>query len=145
MNIEKFKNTLAMLSSPDDEDKITALTIFEQISFKEHMAFILLALKHSMGRTPLELWKEHCPKIMENVFALRSTLLDTPLTYKTVLKELTIHKADAAQMQFFLDEFSSHMLDQMRALGYTFIEEIKLEIKIKEDELTKSGELSESN
>jgi len=146
MNISKFQNVLRMLLSKDTEDQITALCIFEELSFKEHMCFILLAMKHSNSNLDMVLWKEHCPKILENINALEGMVLDKPLTYKNILKIITIHKVDNSQMQFFLDEFSSHMLNQMRALGYNFIEEIELTIKVKEDEFNESHrKLSQSN
>ena len=56
INLEKYQNIKDMLSSPDQENKVLALSIIEEHDFKNNMCAMLLWKKHSLLKN--ELWQK---------------------------------------------------------------------------------------
>jgi hypothetical protein len=67
---------------------------------------------------------------------------DKPLTYKEILKIIVKEKQSEENIQFFLNQFSKHITNSIKDLGFDFIEETEITIKLKNND--KTGITSES-
>ena len=142
MTRERFENVRRMLESPDAENQVLGLAILEEQNFEENMAFILLAKKYTHATNAM--WEEHAPTIYKSLGDIPDLNLDKVFTFKVILKALTVMKAPYDQIQFYLSTFSAYLLEQLKSLGYDFIEDLDLNIKLKEG-YEQSGELVESD
>jgi hypothetical protein len=144
ITIEKYQNIVDMLRSTDEENKVVALTIIEQLDLKDNITKILLLLKHS--GTAGNLWKEHAPGVHEFTKKLSDDgVIDTAkhLTYKNVLAAMIHSDVSAADFEFYMKDFCEvYLLKQVKDMGYNKIKSISVLIKYEEDE--QSRELSES-
>ena len=129
MTEEKFQNVCKMLESPDQENKVLALSIIEAHDFQGNLAFILLAMKYGFASNAL--WEENSPEIYAKLKAIKCIDLDKALTFKNIMEALAEQKAPHEQGQFFLNVFSKYLFKQIAVLGYDFIEDIELVIKLK--------------
>ena len=139
---EKYQSIILMMCA-EDADKIVALTIIEQMDFKENVTKILLLKKHSTSSNTL--WKEHAPTIYEKLEALtEKKLFDLTkhLTYKSILKAITIMKVPPEEFDFYMKDFSDYLCNEVKGLGYDFIDSININIKYQNYE--QSREPSES-
>jgi hypothetical protein len=130
MTIEKFNNVIRMLESSDEENRVLALTIIEQQDFVGNLAFILLCRKR--GSADRKLWEEHSPTTWEKMSKIEGLDMNKAFTYKVILRALTEVKAPIPQIQFYMNEFSNHILGQLQNLGYEFIENIEFIVKVKD-------------
>jgi len=140
---EKYQNIINMMCSEDDENKIVALSIINELDYINNITKILLLKKHST--TANLLWKEHAPEIYKELVELQdSNLIDLNrhLTYKQVLHAITRLKVPAEEFEFYMKDFSMYLLKQIKSMGYDYIEDMQLTIKYKENE--QSREPSES-
>lgn len=132
--IEKteYESLTSMLNSKDEADQKLALTTIENIGFKENLTKILLLKKKT--NVGLELWKAHAPKTISKLKKIKVEAGDY-LTYKEILK-LIVDKTSAEEIQFFLDDFAEHLLVSIKDIGFDFIEDAKIEIKLKQNDKT---------
>ena len=130
MTRERFENVRRMLESPDKENQILGLAILEEQDFHENIAFILLSKKYTHATN--DMWKEHAPTIYAELEAIPGLSLDNVFTFKKILEALTVMKAPYDQLQFYLSTFSAYLLEQLKSLGYDFIEDLDLNIKLKD-------------
>ena len=140
---EKYQNIIDMLRSPDDENKVVALTIIEQIDFKSNVTKILLLKKHSQSHK--KDWEENAPTIYKELEKLADDKiidLNKHLTYKQVLSAITRLQVDKEEFQFYMNDFTNYLLHQIQSMGYDYIEDIDITLKYKEQE--QSRDLSES-
>jgi hypothetical protein len=140
---EKYQNIINMMCSEDDENKVVALTIIEQLSFKDNITKILLLKKHSTSTK--ELWQANAPTIWKELESLTDRgFMDANkhLTYKQVLKTITMMKVPPEEFEFYMKDFSDYLMVQVKHLGYDFVE--SMEIKIKYKNYEQSREPSES-
>jgi hypothetical protein len=79
------------------------------------------------------LWEEHAPSHANTIAEIKCLDSSKALTFKSVLRALVELKAPIEQIDFFLKRFGDYLVDQMQALGYDFIEDIQMNIKLKED------------
>jgi hypothetical protein len=131
---EKYNNIIAMMCA-EEADKIVALTIIEQMNFKENATKILLLKKHSTSSNAL--WQEHAPSIYEKLESLaKNKVLDVTrhLTYKSILQAMTLMKVPPAEFDFYMKDFSDYLCEQVKGLGYDFIDSIDINIKYKDYE-----------
>jgi hypothetical protein len=139
---EKYQNIIAMMCA-EDEDKMVALTIIDQMNFKENVTKILLLKKHSTSTNAL--WLKHAPLTYKQLEKLtEKDAIDAlkHLTYKSILKAMTLMKVPAVEFDFYMKDFSDHLTKQIKSLGYDFIDSIDINITHKEYE--QDSELSES-
>lgn len=130
--LEKFDSVVKMLQSTDEENIVLALTLIEQLEFKENLVFILLAKKNAHCNNPM--WEKNAPVTFRNLKAVTPNVSKV-LTFKKILQILVAQKVDAEQMQFYLDVFAKYLKEQITAQGMDFVEDIEMKIKIKQHEL----------
>lgn len=143
ITIEKYQNIIDMLRSPDEENKVVALTIIDQIDFKSNITKILLLKKHS--ESTKKQWVEHAPTIYKKLEELEGDKLidlNKHLTYKQVLSAITQLQVNKEEFQFYMNDFTQYLLHQIQSMGYDYIEDIDITLKYKEHE--QSREPSES-
>lgn len=125
---ETYRSVLDMLNSSDQENVVMGLSIIEETNRIKGMACILMLKKSA--KVAVNLWNEHAPQT-----CLWMKSLDAPvegvITYKKILEIITHHKVETSQMQFFMDEFGKHLFDQIKQLGYDFVEDLEIKLKLK--------------
>ena len=130
---ERFDNIVEMLKSPDEENHTLALTIINGVHIKNNLVYVLLARK--LGHASEALWKEHAPKIHRAYTQMEGDYFNTNknITFKAILRALTEMEAGVDQVQIFLNYFCKHLLYQIQNLGYDFVEDMNIIIKLKEE------------
>lgn len=134
LNQNTFKNVLAMLNSVDPENNVVALSCIENVEFNENIAYILL-LKKMGVKTDNKQWMEHAPTAYK---LLKESGADVTgnITFKEALNILVKRKVKPEDIQFYLNQFLDHLSDSIKGLGYDFIDELEITVKLK----TKEGE-----
>lgn len=134
ITLEKYDNILSMMRSEDNENKVVALTIVDQIVFKDNVTKILLLKKHSKSSPAL--WEEHAPKTYEKIKELEEKgLLDSRkhLTYKVVLKAITEYQVCNEDYSFYWNDFAKYLTEQAQK-DCTTVESININVNYKSDE-----------
>jgi hypothetical protein len=137
MTRERFENVRKMLESPDPENQVIGLAILEEQDFRANSAFILLCKKYSVATN--KQWETHTPRLYKQMKDIPDLDVEKVLTFKAILAALTKIKAPYEQIQFYLSTFSAYLHEQLKSLGYDFIEDLELNIKLKA-EYDQSGE-----
>jgi len=122
-----FENVLQMGKSQDKENHIVALNIIENIDFKDNLSYILLLKKNS--NIDGESWKEYSPKVTESLDKLGIPYSKSP-TYKQMLQILVEQKAPVEDLNFFCTMFSKELTTSVKNLGYDYIDDLDITIKI---------------
>ncbi len=129
---EKYDNIIKMLKSPDESNQILGLTILNELSFSDNITKILLILKHS--NTNIGLLQKHAPGLYVDLSDLKELDLKKHITYKHLLNTLIVNKVSAEQIEFYMNDFSKYLLNQIQAMGYDYIDDIHLSIKLKKND-----------
>lgn len=133
LNQSIFENVSAMLASVDPENKVVALSCIENVDFNENIAYILLLKKQ--GKASPEEWRQHAPTAYR-LLKESGADVDGVITFKEALNILVKRKVKPVHIQFYLDQFLGHIADSIKGLGYDFIDELELSVKLK----TKDGD-----
>jgi hypothetical protein len=139
LTIEQYESLTAMLNSNTIEDKVLGLTTIENLDFKTNLTMFLLLKKKT--NVSLDLWKKHATKTT-NKFKKVGIQIEKHVTYKEILKAIVKNKQSEKEIQFFLDDFSKHLFKTIEDLGFDFIEDTQITIKLKKND--KTGITSES-
>ena len=129
MNQERFESIKKMLESSDVENQTLALSILAEQDFVKNAAFILLCKKYSNADNTL--WNEHAEGIMIHIRNTNALDVNRILTFKNILEALVEIKAPPHQIKFFMEAFGIYLNDQLKTLGYDFIENLEINIKLK--------------
>jgi len=128
---ESYKSIANALNSKDEENHVVGLTTIENIDFKKNLVKILL-LKKTCDVSP-ESWKKHAPKTFAKLKKIGTdpTVVET---YKSLLSILVKNNASKDDIQFFLDIFSDHIFKSIKGLGFDFIDDTEITIKLKDND-----------
>lgn len=134
LDIESFNNILKMLNSSDKESNVMGLVTIENLDFKKNLTIILLLKK--LSQLQFNIWKINAPKTykkIDNIIKLEdaSNSAEGVITYKTLLKILVNEKQTQDDIQLFLDIFASHIFKTIQGLGFDFIDDTEITIKLK--------------
>lgn len=128
---EKYKNILAMLTSPDTENIVIGLNLIENIDFKDE--FVQLSFLKKESDIDNSIWKKHAPikSIQLNKY---NQFVD--LSYYNILNSMCLNGASADEFKFYIEKYSKHLenLYNHYLKGYNKNRSIELEIKIKINE-----------
>lgn len=136
---QQYESLLSMLNSKNDQDKVLGLVTIENVDFNKSLTKILLLRKKA--DISFDLWKEHAPKTIKK-FKSIDVDISKNLKYKDILEIIIKQKQTEEDIQFFLDDFSKHLHTTIKDLGFDFIENTEIEIKLKHND--KTGISSES-
>jgi len=136
---EQYESLIAMLNSNTEQDKVLGLTTIENLDFKSNLTMFLLLKKKA--NISSDFWKNHASKTT-NKFKKLGINVEKHITYKEILKGIVKNNQSEEDIQFFLDDFSSHLFETIQNLGFDFIEDTQITIKLKKND--KSGITSES-
>lgn len=128
---ESYDSIARMLNSNDEENQVVGLTTIENIDFKKNLVKILL-LKKTCDVT-VDIWKKHAPKTCAKLKKIGTDPSGIE-TYKSLLAVLIKNNADKNDIQFFLDIFSEHIFKSIKGLGFDFIEDTEITIKLKDND-----------
>jgi hypothetical protein len=129
MEVEKLKNIISMLQSTDKENHTVALTLLENVDYNE--CFVQLLLAYKQGHAKAEAWIADAPSAYDFIKG-KAVMSDTNITFNDIFQAIIKHKYPVEQMQLFLLVFTEYLKDQCQSLGYSFIEEIEMNVKLKE-------------
>lgn len=132
MEISKLKNVINMLQSPDKENHVVGLTVMEQ---QEHQkAFVPLILAYKFGHPKQEAWQENAPMAFDFIKERIQIKDGAGVTFNDIFRAIIKHKAPADQMKIFMTMFGDYLTKQCHSLGYSFIDEIEMNVKFKVEE-----------
>ena len=131
MTNEEYNSVLHMLQSEDQENVVIGLTTIDNLDFKSNLTKILMLKK--LANIPFPMWEAHASKIYKKLTNLKLDPAST-LTYKAVLNCLVTTKQPEEDIQFFLDNFSNHLFNSIKELGFDFIENTEITIKLKRND-----------
>lgn len=110
-----YYNLLNMLKSDDDENKVLALNILENVPFEEN--FIKMVLLKKEANIDFDFWQVHAPesaKKLRKIFNGIQASISLPITQHTIL--LLVHsgiKATEDEVKLFLEEsFKAYLKDK---------------------------------
>jgi|APGre2960657423_1045063.scaffolds.fasta_scaffold09686_2 hypothetical protein len=144
ITIKEFDSILNMLDSDDKENKVVGLNTLNNLDFKSNLTMLFLLKKKA--NVSNELWTNNATKTykkINNLIKISSGSADQSLTYKLLLKILIDNKQSESDIQFFLDNFAKHLFESIKNLGFDFIEDTEITIKLKQND-KQSRILSES-
>ena len=130
LNNEQYDSVYNMLSSSDDANRLMGFQVLENIDFNKSLTKVLL-LKKTCNLNGDD-WKENAPKTARKLKQYGE--LSSVLTYKQILKIIVDTKQPEEEIQFFLDKFSTHLTNSIKNLGFDFIEETEITIKLKKND-----------
>lgn len=126
---ERYKNLLNMLNAPDAENAVVALQSLENMDFEKNRMQILMLKKNS--KVLSSFWKEQAPVLYANIEAL-GVDPEKIITYKGLLTLIKEQGRKQEEIQFYVDVFQDYLLEEMQALGYSFLEEVEIIVKFKD-------------
>jgi hypothetical protein len=110
-----LEGLIDLLKSPDHENKVLALSIIDQIPFKENIAVIGLAYK--LGCPQPDEWAKYAPVVYEKV-KNTGMLFSTIPSYLYILNLIGEAGGDAYSLQMVYDEMAKGMLENLVISGY---------------------------
>ena len=129
MDILKLKSVISMLQSPDKENHIVALTIIEQQDYEK--SFVSLILAYKFGNSKKDIWEVNAPNAFNFIQNKIKIVEGKGVTFNDIFNCIIKYKLPTDEMQLFMQVFSDYLTKQCHSLGYNFIEEIEMNIKLK--------------
>ena len=130
---QQYESLLSMLDSKNNQDKVLGLVTIENVDFNKSLTKILLLRKKA--DISFDLWKEYAPKTIKKFKSINVDISEH-LKYKDILEIIIKEKQTEEDIQFFLDDFSKHLHTTIKDLGFDFIENTEIEIKLKHNDKT---------
>lgn len=129
---DRLANIIKMLDADNKEDRVTALSVLEQ-NVKDNPIAILLAFKMARQANWKE-WEEETTQAWTYINKVKKKKDNTALrlTFKDIFDHIIKAKHSPDQMELFLKYFGEFLTGQCLSLGYDFIQNINMEIKLKE-------------
>jgi hypothetical protein len=101
-----YNNLLGMLKSKDDENKVLALSILENVSFEEN--FVKMMLLKKEANIDFEFWQAHAPtsvKALKKIYSNVQVSVNLPPTHYHMLLLLRAGiTATESELALFLEE-----------------------------------------
>ncbi len=129
LTVDTFENTVRMMNSPDQENIVVALECIENVDFKENLTYIILVTK--FANVTADIWKKHAPESAKKLESIGMEL-SKPMNYKKMLQILIKYKVPDSDLQFFFNKFEGNLKESIKSLGYDFIDDIKITLKLKD-------------
>ena len=123
MTAEKLENLIRQLNA-SEEDQILTLNIIDNYDVLENLMFFIMLKKQ--GKTDWSLWKLHAPKVTSILLSIDVLGENPNLTYQRIIEIAAKHHVNVQQLQYFMNDFSGHMLDVLKSYGYDFLEKIEI-------------------
>lgn len=127
INKENYKSVLEMLNSSDEANIKMGISILENVDFNKNLTKILMLKKKC--NLSISQWQDYSAKLTKKFKKIG--VAEKPMLYKQILKLIIENKQSAEDIQFFLDEFANHVFGTIKNLGFDFIEDIDISIKLK--------------
>lgn len=129
LEAKTFDNIVPMLNSPDQENIVVGMECLENSHFRTNLTYILLVKK--MSNATADMWKKHAPETTSNLNDIGAPV-DRPITYKRMLEIMVEYKVPPADLQFYLDKFGGHLKDEIKKMGYDFIDDVVIILQFKD-------------
>jgi hypothetical protein len=130
---DKLANIIKMLDADNKEDRVTALSVLEQ-NVKDNPIAILLAFKIGRKANWKE-WEDETTQAWTYINKVKKTKANVALrlTFKDIFDHILRAKHSPDQMELFLKYFSQFLTNECLNLGYDFVQNINMEIKLKQE------------
>ncbi len=132
---ESYLNILGMANSPDKENQIVALSLIENLDYKKNLVYILVLKKQATMTS--EAWKEHAPSIYKKMVS-GGVDPDKVISYKKILNLLLDNSTSQEHFDFYTTSFAKHMKESIKNIGYEYVDDLEITIKLKKDDKTGS-------
>lgn len=126
---ETFENVSRMLTSPDEENAVVALSALEGMDFKSCKMYMALLYKEShLNRTAM--WQEHAPTVLEKIKGLK---LDDEVTLTSIF--LALEKdATPGELLVYSSRFAETLKVMLKTWGFgKIIDDLDIKITVKDD------------
>lgn len=130
-----YASLIKMLHSSDEENAVVALQCIDHMDFNDNMVTILMLYKKA--NIPYTFWKEHAPNTVK-LLKTCGVSGERVLTYADIMSIMRAKKADAYQLQLFVEGINETIKNDLVEYGYDFIEEISVKVKYKIDDTSKT-------
>lgn len=117
----QFKQIMAMIKSPDIENRELVISILEQIDLKKNLGFLLLVYKFLSSRERKEINK--ASKIFKELGKYMPAK-DGIHTFQEIYDVVKIHNPE--DIDFFMDQMAEHLEKMLISWGLDFIDQYKL-------------------
>lgn len=127
VDMTNYESFWGMLTSPDKENSVVALSILNNAEFKESLPYILLLYK-GQDEASRRQWQTDAPDTFKKLSGL-GVDSSTNLSYKKII-ELVKNQCTPEGLQFVLNKFSVVLSGYLCEWGFDFIKELGLELSI---------------
>jgi len=112
---------LAMLESPDEENKVVAFECIKNTDLKTNMVYIILLMKEANIKR--EFWVEHVPEITRTVESIIHKIYD--ISFSRILNVIHRYTLSLEDKQFLMDRYAKY-LEKCLELDKDLVIEIKI-------------------
>ena len=116
-----YANMLAMLESPDEENKVVAFECIKNTDLKTNMVYIILLMKEANIKR--EFWVEHVPEITRTVESIIHKIYD--ISFSRILNVIHRYTLSLEDKQFLMDRYAKY-LEKCLELDKDLVIEIKI-------------------
>jgi len=123
---------LAMLESPDHENKVMAFECIKNTDLKTNMLYVMLLMKEA--NIHRSIWIEHVPEITKTLEDILSHKV-YDIAFSRILNVIHLYTMPVEDKQFLMDRYAIELQKKLK-LG----KDLVVEIKIKTNESRRTSE-----
>jgi len=122
---------LAMLESPDHENKVVAFECIKNTDLKTNMLYVMLLVKEA--NITRDTWFAHVPEIVKTLEEILHRFYD--ISFSRILNVIHLYTMPVEDKQFLMDRYAIELQKKLK-LG----KDLVVEIKIKTNESRRTSE-----
>ena len=126
-----YVNMLAMLESPDHENKVVAFECIKNTDLKTNMLYVMLLVKEA--NITRDTWFAHVPEIVKTLEEILHRFYD--ISFSRILNVIHLYTMPVEDKQFLMDRYAIELQKKLK-LG----KDLVVEIKIKTNESRRTSE-----
>lgn len=133
LDADSFDSILAMLQSNDKENEEVAFSVINNCDKEKSLVYLLYL--HRLSNEKAIEWEKRAPLAFEYLKTTGYTP-DRETSYKDILDIIKASDIDEKSSEFSYSYFGKYLLDTIQKLGYDFVENIEVKIKVKNESTT---------
>ena len=112
---------LAMLESPDHENKVVAFECIKNTDLKTNMLYVMLLVKEA--NITRDTWFAHVPEIVKTLEEILHRFYD--ISFSRILNVIHLYTMPVEDKQFLMDRYAIELQKKLK-LGKDLVVEIKI-------------------
>jgi len=116
-----YVNMLAMLESPDHENKVVAFECIKNTDLKTNMLYVMLLVKEA--NITRDTWFAHVPEIVKTLEEILHRFYD--ISFSRILNVIHLYTMPVEDKQFLMDRYAIELQKKLK-LGKDLVVEIKI-------------------